>query len=691
MSSGDVALEKGINQISRGSRTLPRALALAIPFAGLLLGWWAQDAVDVGADLQLGVAAYLVATVLFVWAVWSQPIEREGEMTVSSRQTPFRSTLLVSSLALTPLVFIESSGDQFRPAGVVLWIVSIALFLLALPHPKDFSMAVGRLQRIIKRTGLTFRWEYVALGAITLIGAFFRFYKLDGILAEMGTDLPLKYGNILEVLNGNFPVFFPSYPGREALFFYFASIFAKLFGLSHLTIKFSAAVVGTATIPVLFFTARRLFNTEVGLYAALLLAINHWHITLSRIGYRAILMPMFVFLLCYLIARAADKQRDWDYALIGLLVGLGMYTYNSWLLAPLALAAALAAHFIVRRNMTFGDLVRCLVIAGVGAFLVFVPLGRYAVEEPETYLMRVASRITSNETPLPADTLGVFVDNLKRTLAMFNYRGDSVFVVNVPYQREMEFFTAVLFVLGMGFVLARWRRGYNIALLSVFLVMLMPSALSIAFPNEVPSSDRASGGVAVAFLFAALPLALLRQHVANWLPTFRAGPFAFRLPVSDGRDLRVKGTVNMGTAWMVPALGLILLWGDATSSFDTYFVKYPDAQPYHNYPLSLSLARAIDDFEGNGPVYIKYPPYWYDGNALRTQLQRAPQTWDNESDHFDTSAPPFQDFEGRFEYILHPDDKEGLAFLQQAFPNGIWVDHYDELGDVEFVSFFGVK
>lgn len=673
------------------SRRLVHISVGVMPFAAMLFAWWGQKIVDQGDNLSLGVVSYLVAAALFLAGVWGIPIERAAERIKPRLETRLRVPFLAIALVLTPAVFVESSDNLFRPLGVLVWVASILLFLAGLPHSRRWDRAFFVPRDVASSKGLTFRWDILALLAITLVGAFYRFYRLDGILAEMGTDLPLKYGNIEQVLKGNYMVFFTSFPGREPLFFYFASIFAKVFGLSFLTIKFSAAVVGTITIPALFITARRLFNTEVGLYAALLLAINHWHITLSRIGYRAILLPLFVFVLLYLIARAMDRRRDWDFAFVGLWIGLGMYTYNSWLLSPIAFVVATLGLLVAHRDISIRVVARFVAIAAFGSFLVFLPLARFGIEHPESYFFRVATRITSQEQPLPADTIGVFADNLKRTLGMFNYRGDSVFVVNVPYLREMEFTTAVLFVLGTCFVLARWRRGYNIAALSIFLLMLMPSALSIAFPNEVPSSDRASGGVAMAFLFAGVPLAMLRQHLGQWLPFVRAGPVAVRIPVSSDHEVRVKGSFGFDTRWLVPAVGLLLLVGDARSSYQTYFVDYAFAQPYHNYPLSLELARALDDFAGNGPVFIKYLPYWYDGNALRAQLQRTPRTWANESDHFDTTMPPFQDFEGRFLYILHPDDKEALAFLEETFPGSTWVDHYDSLGDIQFVSFYGAK
>lgn len=669
----------------------PAWLIATAPFAAFALALWAQAIVDRDANLPTAVAIYLLAAAVFVSAVHRQSPENAGEALSTVAVSPLRVSLLAAALGLTPVIFIESTGNQFRLLGVLSWLASILLFMFGIPHPALWQGFSQRLRAALSGRELTIKWEYVALVGITLLGAFYRFYKLDGILAEMGTDLPLKYGNIEQVLKGDNVIFFTSYPGREALFFYFASIPAKLFGLSHLTIKFSAAIVGTVTIPAIFFAGRRLFTAEAGLYAALLLAINHWHIILSRVGYRAILTPLFVVILAYLIARAADRRRDWDFAIVGLWIGLGMWTYNAWLVAPAAFLAALLAHAIARRNLPFVTIGRFTIISGAAGFLAWLPLGRFILEQPDTYFGRVATRVTSEERALPTDLIGVFLDNVKRTLAMFNYKGDSVFVENVPYLREMEFVTAVLFIFGVALIVWRWRHGYNALAMSLFFVMLLPSALSIAFPNEVPNSDRAAGGMGMAFLFAALPLPLLRQYLAKWLPAVRAGPVSMRLPVSSTQHLRAQARFALATGWFVPVVGLLVLSGDAVSSFNSYFVEYAAAQPYHNYPLSLELARTIDDFYNNGPVYIKYLPYWYDGNALRTQLQRAPHTWDNESDHFDASAPPFQDFAGKFMFILHPDDKDGLSFLQETFPSGISVDHYDSLGTVEFVTFVGAK
>ncbi len=667
------------------------AAALIMPFLAMAIGFFAQSLLDKGTDLTLGVVTFTAAGVLFAYSFREISLERAEIPVAEPRVLTLNLPALILSFVLAALAFVEASGNQFRPVGVVAWLGSILIFLYALPHVNDLSEAWVRLRTAAASKGMFVRWEILGLLAITAIGAFFRFYKLDTIPAEMGPDLPLKYLNVQNILDGNYLVFFPSFPGRESLFFYWAAIFARLFGNSHLTIKFAAALAGTITIPVLFVVVKRQFNAEVGLYAALLLAISHWHIILSRIGFRSILVPLFVFVLIYLVARAIERRRDFDFALAGLWLGLGLYTYSSWLLAPLALGLALVLFWFARRTLPFETVVRFLLVAGIAAFLVWVPLARYGYENPEMYFRRVATRITSREQPLPSDVAGVFVDNLKRTFAMLNYRGDSVFVQNVPFLRELGFFSGVLFILGIAYMILHWRRGVNAILLAFFAIMLLPSALSIAFPQEVPDEVRSSGGIGMAIWIAALPLPLIRKRVVGLLPSIRLGPMTTRVAVSARQEWRIRGRLLLGTGWIIPALALVLFLGEARAAYKTYFVDYVDAQPFHNYSISRELARALDAFAGDGPAFVKIYPYWYDGNALRVQLQRQPQNWHGELDHFDANQPPFSDLEGQAMFLVNPLDTEALNFLQDFFPQGIAVKQRDPSGVVQFIEFYGQK
>ena len=80
---------------------------------------------------------------------------------------------------------------------------------------------------------------------------------------------------------------------------------------------------------------------------------------------------------------------------------------------------------------------------------------------------------------------------------MFNFIGDQVWVNTLPGKPSLDMITGALFVCGVVFLLARliWRRD-RVAGVLLLLVpfLLLPSTLSLAFPNENPSVVRAGRG-----------------------------------------------------------------------------------------------------------------------------------------------------------------------------------------------------
>ena len=106
---------------------------------------------------------------------------------------------------------------------------------------------------------------------------------------------------------------------------------------------------------------------------------------------------------------------------------------------------------------------------------------------------------------------------------------------------------------------------------------------------------------------------------------------------------------------------------EAHAAYPLYFDDYVEHLPEQNYSISLEMARPIDDFSDDGESYIKIGPYWDDGNAVRAQLRREDQSWNNELAPGPGSGAP-GGRPGKFMVILHPDDPEALETLQQHFP-----------------------
>ena len=562
-----------------------------------------------------------------------------------------------------------------------------------------WSRRAGRMSRwllrlgdgMLRADGLHLSRHHLILLVIMLVGAFFRLHRIAEIPLEMGCDLPHIYSNIGAILKGDFLIFFPSHPGREGLFFYLAAPICGLFGLSHTTIKISAALVGVATLPVIYALGKRLYSREVGLVAAFGLAISHWHIILTRVGFRACTVPLFFALCWYFLVRGMQNGRRWHYALAGLWLGLGLYSYNAFMLAPLVIAAMLLWHLLSQGRDRAGRNIERSLWLVVMALLAFVPLSRYAYDEPERYLYRAATRITGMESALPQDMLRVLVQNVARSFSMFNYQGDAVFIANVPYLRELGFFSAVLFLLGTAVVLGRLRKGYNATTLIALVGMLLPTTLAIAFPHEVPNAIRAIGVLPAAMLLLGLGWTALRQAVAAQWPLVQRKAVSLSVVINQERTWQIR---LPGAPQVQHVLGLVLvgamLW-EMAATYPVYFDAYASFLPDSNYSISLEMARAIDEFEGNGPSYTVVWPYWYDGNAVRAQLVEADPNWHNELDRLMPGQPPLAGPPERFLVMLHPQDVASLTMLQQVFPRGVALTRYDNEGDPALITFYGER
>ncbi|MFW6183222.1 MAG: hypothetical protein ACOC8X_05435, partial [Chloroflexota bacterium] len=147
-------------------------------------------------------------------------------------------------------------GNRLLP-GFWFWAGAIVYFLLA---------TATRPQR--PRTWLAERWRrldrrmVLLLLAITLLGAFFRLYRLDSVPLEMTSDHAEKLLDVYDVLNGHRPVFFPRNTGREAFQFYLTAGLIRFtpLELGHLALKVGTAIFGIITVPFTYLLGRELYG-----------------------------------------------------------------------------------------------------------------------------------------------------------------------------------------------------------------------------------------------------------------------------------------------------------------------------------------------------------------------------------------------------------------------------------------------
>lgn len=118
---------------------------------------------------------------------------------------------------------------------------------------------------------------------IVLIGAIFRFYKLDHqslwideIFSMRVADPNNDFGFIFEFLKNHDP--------HPPLYYFSIHIFFLLFGFTTYVLKLFSAIIGISGIVSIYFLAKEFSNRKVGLIAAFLTSINYFHVYYSQEG-----------------------------------------------------------------------------------------------------------------------------------------------------------------------------------------------------------------------------------------------------------------------------------------------------------------------------------------------------------------------------------------------------------------------
>lgn len=704
MTSLSTPLEQATDR-QAGTNLLARlqTFAWGLGLAGILLALLAQSVFDqrqlqqpLADPTPIGLA--LLAMGLFALASRQVALEADSE-TVPFRLPPRpRLAVLGFGVALCLLAAVSFRDNDIGAAELVIWLVGLGVCLLAAWRPErdgGRQTADGGWLSAARRlpSAVTLSWPLAALLAILAVGAFYRLHDLHNLPAEMGADLFENYEDMRYMLErGVHPIFFSRNQGREPMLYYLTAIVARFFGLSHYTLKLTTVLIGLATIPLFYLLGRELFNREVGLYAALWLAVSKWHVSLSRSGISFVLLLLLAAITMLALIRALRRGRPLDYALLGISLGAGLYTYKpSPFIIPATILAALLVALPRRQvRVTLAGLALALALA----VAVYAPLGAYALTNREEYARRieVQTRIVGEAYARQPSPLQAFIQVVGHSLAMYNLIGDGNGWFNPPYQRQLGFATGALLLAGAGALLARLRHGFNAILLAFFAVMLLPLIIAIP-PPEWGNVSYGLGTLAPVLIIAALPAVAIRRMALAPGPDWR---LEFTLESGQRAVWSLQSNLQASRRILTALLLVALIVVEARDNWMKFFYDYRDGLPGHNFPLERTMAQDIAAFSDSGPAYIRAAPYWYNGTVVQARL---------ESEHhlklnmdvldLETQIPagqiPAQLPAGRVLVILHPDDKESLDALKAAIPRHLVLERRDYEGKIAYLMFAGER
>ena len=350
----------------------------------------------------------------------------------------------------------------------------------------------------------------------------------------MTSDHVEKLLDTRHILEGVTPVFFPNNGGRESFMMYYLALLSRVTGLpiGHTLLKVGTGLIGMLVVALAFWMGRAIFGEEdrrlgtlTGLAMAALIATSYWHTMLSRLGLRIVLTTLAVIVIFTFLARAMRHNRRRDFIIAGLMLGLSMYFYQAMRMFPLVVIAGAFITVALRARSwrVLGQYMFNFAVLVMLALAVFVPLARYWYQYPDSFWERTGGRFFGEDVVVVRDdqgrileeravtpeerqaafqaNLGVFLDNYRRSILMFNQDGDRAFITGEPSGTpELDAVSGAFLWIGLGVFAARIVRRRDpadwLAPLGI-LIMLLPTALSIAFPIEVPSATPRKRRVAV--------------------------------------------------------------------------------------------------------------------------------------------------------------------------------------------------
>jgi hypothetical protein len=436
-----------------------------------------------------------------------------------------RGVLLAGAFALAAVSVTSNTNNDLSTGGVLAWVGSIGLIVWALA-PLNWSPLTwfGDIAQSLRPR---FSWSALILIGLMIFAAYFRLTDLNLAPREMTSDHVEMLFDTGRVLSGDTDVFFAGNGGREAAQFYALALFSQFpgQGVNFDTLKLLNVIEGILTIPILYFMAREVIGREektlatlVGLATAALVTVSYWHEVISRLGERIVLMPLFTALFIYYFTRALRYRRRMDFLYTGLALGFGLYTYQAFRMVPLAVLAGgiIALLFNLRDGKALRELVFSVAALGIVAFVIYLPLFSYSLQYPDDYWRRTSGRLFGDEITQTTDETGTLVarqatieerltafgqnvpallSNIRNATLMYNWKGDVAWFNNAPNEPAFDPISGGLLVVGVAAWIGRMARRKDPMtwLLPIFfLIMLMPSALSIAYPIENPSATRMS-------------------------------------------------------------------------------------------------------------------------------------------------------------------------------------------------------
>jgi 4-amino-4-deoxy-L-arabinose transferase-like glycosyltransferase len=333
------------------------------------------------------------------------------------------------------------------------------------------------------------RFTALYIVGLLCLTVFLRVFFLHTLPPGLWYDESINGLDSLNIYQGKaYPLFFTSYDHpREPMFLYIIALLYPIFGVSGFTLRLAAAIIGSITVIAFYYFIRYLFDNRVAIIASILLATSKWHLVFSRLSFRTILTPLLLILVCYCLFRAFNERKRIWYILTGICLGIGMYTYLAFRLAPLLVLLVLGYRWLInkkelKKKIDFSIPLVTIIIVWI---IIFLPLIVDYTFHPFHFMGRT-DEITVFQNGF-SDGIKNIGSNALKVGMMFSIpgKGDPEPKHNLSGEPELPVVLSVFLIIGIIIAFKKIRDTRYFLCLIWFILLLLPSVFSMGAPNTL--------------------------------------------------------------------------------------------------------------------------------------------------------------------------------------------------------------
>lgn len=543
-----------------------------------------------------------------------------------------------------------------------LWILAAVLYVAAfLPAPRgawgEVPAALQAWASDVRARLRAHRVEAALVVAVVLLGGVLRFAALGDIPDVVSGDEG-RIGSLgLSAATGEIQNPFATTYGHSTMYLFVEGAALQVFGThSPFALRFLHALAGALNVLVLYALGRAMFGARVGLVAAFLLAVSHFHLHFSRIIVAggimdALLATLAVFLFWY----GMKHRRTLSFVAAGLAVGVHLYFYMGGRLVIMFLLAYVVVLYVINPKLARGNIGNFLAFAG--AFVVVaVPMALWATTHANDFMARVnqvgifqTGWVDREMARTGKDMIAILLEQFRDALLIFNYYpATGFYFARLPV---LDFYSGAAFIPGLIYALWKTLEPRFLLLHAWFWSALISGGVLLMLTGQ--GAYRVLILVPVVFLLVALVV-------------IKVGELGRRFIVDDERLWRVMGVAFLALAAFV--------------NLQYYFGEYARSCKYEDGATRLAshMGRYLGTLDAG-----RYTAYLLTGPTLPASTIHPSWVFlSGEMRIVDVpgavAAQPAAADPGRGAVFLFLPERFGEeTAVRQAYPNGAAVDFYD--------------